>query len=78
MDFVASINIRTYVEFAILGTRGTRDDFKDGEPEVRDIEVEQIISEPKIRKLGKRLSRNRQGWQRRGEAGDQRLLRPGE
>lgn len=51
MDFVASINIRTYVEFAKLGTRGTRDDFKDGEPEVRDIEVEQIIAEEKIRKL---------------------------
>jgi hypothetical protein len=51
MDFVASINIRTYVEFAKLGTRGTRDDFKDGEPEVRDTEVEEIISEAKIRKL---------------------------
>jgi hypothetical protein len=51
MDFVASINIRTYVEFAKLGTRGTRDDFKDNEPEVRDIEVEEIISEAKIRKL---------------------------
>jgi len=51
MDFVASINIRTYVEFAKLGTRGTRDDFKDGEPEVKDIEVEEIISEAKIRKL---------------------------
>jgi len=51
MDFVASINIRTYVEFAKLGTRGTRDDFKDGEPEVREIEVEQIIAEAKIRKL---------------------------
>ncbi len=51
MDFVASINIRTYVEFAKLGTRGTRDDFKDGEPEVREIEVEEIISESKIRKL---------------------------
>ncbi|MCX6597664.1 MAG: DUF1592 domain-containing protein [Acidobacteria bacterium] len=51
MDFVASINIRTYLEFAKLGTRGTRDDFKDGEPEVREIEVEQIIAEPKIRKL---------------------------
>ena len=51
MDFVASINIRTYVEFAKLGTRGTRDDFKDGEPEVREIEVEQIISEERIRKL---------------------------
>src|SRR6185436_14466340 len=51
LDFVASINIRTYVEFAKLGTRGTRDDFKDGEPEVREIEVEDIISEAKIRKL---------------------------
>ncbi len=51
MDFVASINIRTYVEFAKLGTRGTRDDFKDGEPQVRDTEVEQIVSEAKIRKL---------------------------
>ena len=51
MDFVASINIRTYVEFAKLGTRGTRDDFKDGEPEVREMEVEEIISEAKIRKL---------------------------
>jgi mono/diheme cytochrome c family protein len=51
MDFVASINIRTYVEFAKLGTRGTRDDFKDGEPEVREIEVEQIVSEPRIRSL---------------------------
>ena len=51
MDFVASINIRTYVEFAKLGTRGTRDDFKDNEPEVGDIEVDQIISEPKLRKL---------------------------
>ena len=51
MDFVASINIRTYVEFAKLGTRGTRDDFKDGEPEVREIEVEEIVSEAKIRKL---------------------------
>jgi mono/diheme cytochrome c family protein len=51
MDFVASINIRTYVEFAKLGTRGTRDDFKDGEPEVQEIEVEQIISEARIRQL---------------------------
>ena len=51
MDFVASINIRTYVEFAKLGTRGTRDDFKDGEPEVQEIEVEEIISEAKIRQL---------------------------
>ncbi len=51
MDFVASINIRTYVEFAKLGTRGTRDDFKDGEPEVGDIEVDQIISQEKLRKL---------------------------
>ncbi len=51
MDFIASVNIRTYVEFAKLGTRGTRDDFKDGEPEVREIEVEQIIAEPKLRKL---------------------------
>ncbi|MBM3725782.1 MAG: DUF1592 domain-containing protein [Acidobacteria bacterium] len=51
MDFVASINIRTYIEFAKLGTRGTRDDFKDGEPEVREIEVEKIIAEEKIRKL---------------------------
>ncbi|HYI93177.1 MAG TPA: DUF1592 domain-containing protein [Bryobacteraceae bacterium] len=51
MDFVASINIRTYVEFAKLGTRGTRDDFKDGEPEVKEIEVEEIIAEAKIRKL---------------------------
>jgi hypothetical protein len=51
MDFVASINIRTYVEFAKLGTRGTRDDFKDGEPEVQEIEVEQIVSEARIRKL---------------------------
>src|SRR6185436_16873507 len=33
------------------GTRGTRDDFKDGEPEVREIEVEEIIAEAKIRKL---------------------------
>jgi mono/diheme cytochrome c family protein len=51
MDFVASINIRTYVEFAKLGTRGTRDDFKDGEPEVRDLEVRDIVSEAKIRNL---------------------------
>ena len=51
MDFVASINIRTYVEFAKLGTHGTRDDFKDGEPEVEEIEVEEIISEAKIRQL---------------------------
>jgi hypothetical protein len=51
MDFVASINIRTYVEFAKLGTRGTRDDFKDGEPEVEEIEVEEIISEANVRQL---------------------------
>lgn len=51
MDFVASINIRTYVEFAKLGTRGTRDDFKDGEPEVAEIEVDEIIAEKKIRQL---------------------------
>ena len=51
MDFVASINIRTYVEFAKLGTRGTRDDFKDSEPQVREIEVDDIIVEAKIRKL---------------------------
>jgi len=51
MDFVASINIRTYIEFAKLGTRGTRDDFKDGEPVVQEIEVEEIIAEAKIRKL---------------------------
>jgi hypothetical protein len=34
-----------------LGTRGTRDDFKDGEPQVQEIEVKEIISEAKIRKL---------------------------
>ncbi|MCX6604203.1 MAG: DUF1592 domain-containing protein [Acidobacteria bacterium] len=51
MDFVASINIRTYVEFAKLGTRGTRDDFKDGEPEVGDLEVDKIISASKLRSL---------------------------
>jgi len=51
MDFVASINIRTYVEFAKLGTRGTRDDFKDGEPEVAEIEVDEIIAEKRIRQL---------------------------
>ncbi len=51
MDSVASVNIRTYVEFAKLGTRGTRDDFKDGEPEVEEIEVEQIISEENVRQL---------------------------
>ena len=51
MDFVASINIRTYVEFAKLGTRGTRDDFKDGEPEVGEIEVEKIISTARLKKL---------------------------
>ena len=51
MDFVASINIRTYVEFAKLGTRGTRDDFKDGEPEVGEIEVDQIISGARLRTL---------------------------
>ena len=51
MDFVASVNIRTYVEFAKLGTRGTRDDFKDGEPEVQEIELEEIISEANIRQL---------------------------
>jgi mono/diheme cytochrome c family protein len=51
MDFVASVNIRTYIEFAKLGTRGTRDDFIDGEPEVQEIEVEEIVSESKIRQL---------------------------
>ena len=51
MDFVASINIRTYVEFAKLGTRGTRDDFKDSEPEVEEIEVEEVIAEDRIRGL---------------------------
>ncbi|MBM3788053.1 MAG: DUF1592 domain-containing protein [Acidobacteria bacterium] len=51
LDFIASINIRTYVEFAKLGTRGTRDDFKDGEPEVKEIEVEQIIAEKNLRRL---------------------------
>ncbi len=51
MDFVASINIRTYVEFAKLGTRGTRDDFKDGEPQVGEIEVDLIIPEAKVKKL---------------------------
>ena len=51
MDFVASINIRTYVEFAKLGTRGTRDDFKDGEPEVGEIEVDKIISAARLQKL---------------------------
>ena len=51
MDFVASINIRTYVEFAKLGTRGTRDDFEDGEPEVEEIEVEEIISQDRVRRL---------------------------
>jgi hypothetical protein len=51
MDFVASVNIRAYVELAKLGTRGTRDDFKDGEPEVEEIEVEEIIAEQAIRRL---------------------------
>lgn len=51
MDFVANINIRTYIEFAKLGTRGTRDDFKDGEPEVAAIEVAQIIAPPRIAQL---------------------------
>ncbi len=51
MDFVASVNIRTYIEFAKLGTRGTRDDFKDGEPEVQEMEAEEIVAEAKIRQL---------------------------
>lgn len=51
LDFVASVNIRTYLQFAMLGTRGTRDDFKDGEPQVRSNDENDIITEPSIRKL---------------------------
>ncbi len=75
MDFVASINIRTYVEFAKLGTRGTRDDFKDGEPQVQEIEVEEIISEAKIRKLEADYLEIAKGGSERGDPSNQRLLR---
>ena len=71
MDFVASDNIRTYVEFAKLGTRGTRDDFKDGEPRFAEIEVEEIIVGSEDQETRGRLPGNGQGRQRRGDPGDQ-------
>ena len=75
MDFVASINIRTYVEFAKLGTRGTRDDFKDGEPRgSRDRgRGDHLGSEDQ--ETRSRLPGSRQGRQRRGDPSGQRLLR---
>jgi hypothetical protein len=51
LDFIASVNIRTYTQFATLGTRGTRDDFKDGEPLVMHVDEQEIIGEPSIKKL---------------------------
>ncbi len=51
LDFIASANIRTYVQFATLGTRGTRDDFKDGEPLVAQTDEKEIISEESINRL---------------------------
>lgn len=51
LDFVAAANIRTYMELALNGTRGARDDFKDGEPLVTVLDEKEIVSEKLIRKL---------------------------
>ena len=51
LDFVASANIRTYIQFALNGTRGARDDFKDAEPLVTVLDDKEITSEARIKKL---------------------------
>jgi len=51
LDFVASANIRTYMELALNGTRGARDDFKDAEPLVTVLDEKEIVSEARIKKL---------------------------
>jgi Protein of unknown function (DUF1592)/Protein of unknown function (DUF1588)/Protein of unknown function (DUF1587)/Protein of unknown function (DUF1595)/Protein of unknown function (DUF1585) len=51
LDFVASANIRTYMELALNGTRGARDDFKDAEPLVTVLDEKEITSEAMIKQL---------------------------
>jgi mono/diheme cytochrome c family protein len=51
LDFVASANIRTYMELALNGTRGARDDFKDAEPLVTVLDEKKIASEAMIKQL---------------------------
>jgi hypothetical protein len=51
LDLVASANIRTYMELALNGTRGARDDFKDGEPLVTVLDEKEITSEARIKQL---------------------------
>ncbi|MEO6569578.1 MAG: DUF1592 domain-containing protein [Opitutaceae bacterium] len=53
-DFIAAANIRSYVQFAISGTRGARESFRDREPGVpvdAHLNDVQIASTPVIKKL---------------------------
>ncbi|MEO7415183.1 MAG: DUF1592 domain-containing protein [Opitutaceae bacterium] len=54
LDFIAAANIRSYVQFAISGTRGARESFRDKEPGVpfdAHLNDVQIASTPVIKKL---------------------------
>jgi len=54
LDFVASANIRSYVQFTISGTRGARESFSDNEPAVTlvaQLDDTEIASTPIIQQL---------------------------
>ncbi|MSU65504.1 MAG: DUF1592 domain-containing protein [Opitutus sp.] len=54
LDFVASANLRSYVQFAVNGTRGARESFPDHEPAitlVAQLNDREIASPPIIKQL---------------------------
>ena len=54
LDFIANANSRAFVQFAISGTRGARESFRDKEPSIsfaRHMNDVQIASTPVLRKL---------------------------
>lgn len=54
LDFIAFANMRSYVQFAVSGTRGARESFNDNEPSipfVKNMNDRQIAATPVIRRL---------------------------
>lgn len=54
LDFIASANLRSYVQFTINGTRGARESFDDNEPAitlVAQLKDSEIAATPTIRQL---------------------------
>ncbi len=54
LDFIAAANVRSFVQFAISGTRGARESFRDKEPAIpldKHLNEEQIAATPVIKQL---------------------------